>query len=306
MKNLLITGINGFVGQHLVNEFSSNGYSINGVGGRTGNKIGLKDLNKYIELDLTSLNDIKKIDYSKIDIVVHLAGLAAVGPSFDNPNKYINVNMGIEINLFEEAIRQDKKPKFLIISSGSLYSPSSKLPLTEDSVVAPNSPYAVSKLGQEQLGNYYGLRGFNITVARPFNHFGPGQGQGFIVPDLANQIIEVKKGRKSEVQVGNLDAKRDYTDVRDIVKAYRLLVEKGRSGEIYNVCSGTSHSGHEILNGLTKAAECNPIVKIDPEKIRPSDTLDIFGSYEKLNNDTGWTPEIDFNTTLKDVIDSIG
>lgn len=305
MSNVLITGVNGFVGPHLINELIDNNYDLIGIGGRQKDNKNNNKLRHYFEIDLTDAKELKQINFKNIDYVVHLAGLAAVGPSFDDPYKYVSVNMSIEINLFEEAINQKTTPRFLIVSTGALYNSSSTLPLTEASPILPNSPYAVSKIGQEQLAKYYQTRGFECLIARPFNHMGPGQGPGFIVPDLAIQIKAINKGNSKEILVGNLDAKRDYTDVRDIVRAYRLLIEEGKAGETYNICSGVSHNGHDILNGLIKAAVCNPVIKLDPNKLRPSDTPDIFGSYEKLKNDTGWTPEIDINTTLKDVINSM-
>ena len=299
MSTILITGINGFVGQHLAKELVENNYKIVGVGG---NNIDVKldHLIHYSSLDLTKRSETSKIDFSNIDGVIHLAGLAAVGPSFDNPKLYMDVNVGIEINLFEEALKQKKKPKFLIISSGSIYNPKAPLPLTETSAVSPNSPYSVSKLAQEQMAAYYGSRGFEYVIARPFNHIGPGQSLGFIVPDLAEQII-----RSKEIFVGNLSAKRDYTDVRDIVKAYRLLLEKGTPSEVYNVCSGVTHDGHEILNFLIEVSGKKLTVKKDPDKLRPSDTPLIVGSYEKLNKDTGWRPSISLKQTLVDVIKSL-
>jgi len=301
-QSVLVTGSNGFVGQHLVKELAEHGFSVIGVGGPIGAKDKSPHVAKYLELDLTDPKQAEKIDFTEVLAVVHLAGLAAVGPSFDDPMLYMNVNIGIEINLFETALKQGAKPRFLIVSSGTLYDAKAPLPLTEESPVDPNSPYAVSKMGQEAMALYYTSRGFESIIARPFNHIGPGQGPGFIVPDFAEQIIKVEEGEAQEVMVGNLDAKRDYTDVRDIVRAYRLLLDKGRSGEVYNICSGTARSGHEILDGLLKASDGHVEVKQDPGKMRPSDTPEIYGSHDKLAADTGWQPEIKLETTLADVI----
>jgi GDP-4-dehydro-6-deoxy-D-mannose reductase len=305
MSKIIVTGINGFVGQHLSKELIDNGNAVIGIGGPLNKKVGSLEVESYMELDLTKAEDTNKINFSGVDGVIHLAGLAAVGPSFEDPKRYLDVNLGIEVNLFQTALKQNIRPKFLIVSSGSLYDPRAALPLTEESSVSPNSPYAVSKLGQEQMSTYYEMRGFECLIARPFNHIGPGQGLGFIVPDLAEQIAEFKKGTTDKVLVGNLDAKRDYTDVRDIVRAYRLLLEKGRSGEIYNVCSGIARDGHEILAGLTKAARCTPKIERDASRIRPSDTPVIFGSHDKLTRDTGWQAKIPLQTTLSEVIESL-
>jgi GDP-4-dehydro-6-deoxy-D-mannose reductase len=302
MSKIIVTGSNGFVGQHLVKELADNGVTVVGVGGAIGSKEESPHLADYLELDLTNPEEAARVNFSGVDGVIHLAGLAAVGPSFDNPKLYMDVNVGIEINLFETALKQAAKPRFLVISSGTLYDPDAPQPLTEESPVLPNSPYAVSKIGQEEMAMYYETRGFEVLIARPFNHIGPGQGQGFIVPDFAQQLVAIEKGEQQEMLVGNLDAQRDYTDVRDIVRAYRLLLEKGRSGEIYNICSGQPISGHEILEGLCQAAGLKPEIKQDESRMRPSDTPIISGNHDKLAKDTGWQPEIPLEQTFTDII----
>lgn len=302
MSKILVTGSNGFVGKHLVRELVDSRYDVIGIGGTQVPSDQEQSGFKQLILDLTKREDADKIDFTDVTGVIHLAGMAAVGPSFDDPMLYINTNIGIEVNLFEAALAQKATPRFIIISSGTLYNPKAEQPLTEQSPALPNSPYAVSKLGQEQMAEYYTSRGFECIIARPFNHIGPGQGPGFIVPDFAQQIIAIEKGEQSEMMVGNLDAQRDYTDVRDIVRAYRLLVEKGSSGQIYNICSGSPVSGHQILEGLSEAAGIKPEVKQDPSKMRPSDIPVLTGSHEKISNDTGWQPELPLATTLKDVI----
>jgi GDP-4-dehydro-6-deoxy-D-mannose reductase len=301
MRKVLITGVNGFVGQHLARELAANNIEVVGTGGPNSAQPA-SEMTRYLSLDLTNSHEAAKIDFTGIDGVIHLAGLAAVGPSFDEPMRYITTNIGIETNLFEAALAQQASPRFLIISTGALYDPSAELPLTESSQVTPSSPYAVSKIGQEQMAHYYGRRNLECVIARPFNHIGPGQGLGFIVPDLAQQIIEAEKGAAQSIKVGNLEAKRDYTDVRDIARAYRLLLEKGTPGEVYNVCSGTALSGQQILEGLAQAANLMPAVEQDPAKMRPGDTPELRGSHDKLTHDTGWQPEIALESTLADVI----
>lgn len=302
MQKVLVTGANGFVGQHLVKELAENNITVIGVGGKHGSAQKSPYLAEYMILDLMDSEAVHTIDFKNIDGVIHLAALSAAGPSFDEPLQYINTNIGIEINLFEAALAQDVKPRFLIISSGMLYDPKAPLPLTELAPIAPITPYAVSKIGQEQMAHYYGSRGFHSIIARPFNHIGPGQNPGFIVPDIAQQIVAVEQGKAQELLVGNLDAERDYTDVRDIVQAYRLLLERGTAGETYNVCSGVPMSGHEIVAGLLEAAGSDIPITPDPAKIRPSDNPVIYGDNQKLIAATGWQPKIPIKTTLADVI----
>lgn len=301
MSKILVTGANGFVGQHLVRELLKNNYEVLAVGGSQMPPLQEKGL-EFIALDLMVAEATASIDFTRIDGIIHLAGMTSVGASFDHPFDYVKVNFGIEINLFEAALAQGASPRFIIVSSAMLYDPKAAQPLTEASPILPNSPYAVSKIGQENMAEYYRFRGFEVVITRPFNHIGPGQGLGFIVPDLAKQIVDIERGKAHEVMVGNLDAKRDYTDVRDIVRAYRLLMERGRPGEIYNICYGETRSGHDILTGLKQAASSQAPVKQDSSRMRPSDTPILSGSHSKLTNDTGWQPEIPLEQTLADVI----
>lgn len=304
MSKVAVTGANGFVGHHLVNELVGNGYDVLAIGGSnlpTGSANNPKVTT--LTIDLSKPEEVASLDLSDVDAIVHLAGLAAVGPSFDDPMTYITTNVALEVNLFQRALQQSVTPRFVIISSGSLYDPKAPLPITEQTAVAPSSPYAVSKIAQEQMGHYYGNRGFDVVVARPFNHIGPGQNLGFLVPDIASQIVAYEKGNTDHILVGNLDAKRDYTDVRDIARAYRLLVEKGIAGETYNICSGASLSGHQILDRLLQEAGDQIPVQQDPARMRPSDAPDIYGSHQKITDDTGWEPQIDLATTLHDAIE---
>ena len=181
MNKVLVTGASGFVGKHLLNELLNNGIEVVAIDSNPNQSNATVS---FQAIDLTNEQEVSNINFKKIASVIHLAGLANVGLSFSNPLDYLQTNLSIEINLFEEALRQKANPKFLIISSGSLYDSSAKLPLTEKSPVLPSSPYAVSKLGQEQLAQYYITRGFKCVIARPFNHIGPDQKPGFLVPDL--------------------------------------------------------------------------------------------------------------------------
>lgn len=299
---ILVTGANGFVGPHVITALLEAGHSVTATGSQ-----GSNELPKGLELkslDLTDRAQVDTLDFTEIEGVIHLAGLAAVGPSFTDPLRYLQVNGGIELNLFEAALAQKSKPRFVIVSSGSLYDPASPLPLTETSTIKSASPYSVSKLLQEELAAYYGVRGFEYVVARPFNHIGPGQNPGFLVPDLAKQIAEAEQSGAKTLGVGNLSAKRDYTDVRDIVEAYLSLLERGKTGEVYNICSGRSVSGEEVLAGLL-AHSTNPELKpvVDEAKVRPVDAPEIYGDYSKLAADTGWKCKHTLDATLGEVLE---
>lgn len=302
---ILITGASGFVGQHLALELKRYNHQLIGIGGLSSpQQIDTSLFNEYHSINLLEPTEIKGIKLSGIDQVVHLAGLASAGPSFSEPLKYINANMGMECNLFEAFLAQSLFPRFLIVSTGALYSNTAKLPINEQSEVKPSSPYAVSKLGQESLAKYYSSRGFTYLIARPFNHIGPRQGVGYILPDLYQQIIEAKKKNQKIIKVGNLATKRDYTDVRDVVRAYRLLLESSASNQVFNVCSGKSVSGSKLLELLLDRTNLKIEPVIDKTKFRPVDVNNVYGSYAKLNQLSGWKPEINIETTIKDFIEA--
>lgn len=291
----LITGASGFVGQHLVNFLGKEediiclGHQPNG------------DLPNYYSVDLTNSESLTNVPLDEVEAVFHLAGLAAVGASFDQPRRYIDTNAGMQLTLFEEFKKRGKHPRILIVSTGGVYGPSDQ-PLTETAELGTSNPYIISKLTQEMLGHYYLKLGFPVLIARPFNHIGPGQLEGFLVADLAKQIVEAELSNSGEIKAGNLDSKRDYTDVRDIVAAYDLIMKKGEPGEIYNVCSGRARSGKEILDTLVRLSRSSIQVTPDPSKMRPAEIKEITGSYTLLNEDTGWAPKIQLDETLNDVL----
>jgi GDP-4-dehydro-6-deoxy-D-mannose reductase len=179
------------------------------------------------------------------------------------------------------------------------------LPVDEKTPLRPLSPYAVSKLTQDYLAYQYNLAyHLDVVRVRPYNHIGPGQKEGFVVSDFAKQIVEIEKGKQEAViRVGNLEAKRDFTDVRDIVKAYAMALQHGESGEVYNLGSDQSHKISDILNALLSYSHAKVEVKVDPEKFRPIDVPEIICNSQKFYHLTKWKPEISFETTLHDVLD---
>jgi GDP-4-dehydro-6-deoxy-D-mannose reductase len=293
---ILVTGASGFVGRHLAAALMKGGHEIILTGAHPAT-----DLENFYKLDLAHEGEMAKFPLEGVDFIFHLAGLAAVGPSFHDPKKYISVNSGVQINLFEAFKEVDNKPGFLIISTGGVYAPSANT-LTEESSVGYFNPYVISKLTQEMLGKYYRNLGFKVMIARPFNHAGPGQGEGFLIADLAKQICEAERAGGGTIQVGNLDSKRDYSDVRDIVRAYISIMEKGEDGETYNVCSGVSISGKEILDKFIAIANCEIKIHQDSSRIRPSENPSVKGDFSKLHRQTGWAPAIALEQTLKDVL----
>lgn len=294
-ERIIVTGINGFVGKHLARELANNGLEVVGVSREETVHDEISGIvHEYHSVDMTR-------EWPAImgDAVIHLAGLAAVGPSFDAPQDYLNLNSAMLTNMAEYYLAQDKKPRIISISSGAIYDPNQPLPITEESAIGYTSPYAVSKVLNELQCKYYRNRGLECIVARPFNHIGPGQLPGFLVPDIIEQL---KRG--DEIKVGNITTRRDYTDVRDIARAYRLLATTPELHfDTYNACSGKSVQGESIVE-LVKNASGKPhaTVTVDQSKIRPTDIANIYGSAERLKQDTGWQPEIALEQTIVDAV----
>lgn len=300
---IVITGVSGFVGKHLVHELKKYDHNIIGIGIDSETHPEIRELlGGYYSADLST----DWPDTQDVDAIIHLAGLAAVAPSFDKPQAYININSSIVTNMCEYYLKQAKKPRIIIVSSGTVYDPTSEMPLGEEAPYDFSSPYVVSKVLLEHQASYYLKRGLECVVVRPFNHVGPGQLPGFLVPDLAERIRA--RGSKDEViKVGNLKTKRDYTDARDVVAAYRLVATKKGALEypVYNVCSGVSHSGEEVLDAIVSAMDIErPRVEVDEKFLRPNDIMDIRGDNSRLASELGWKPTISFEQTIADFINS--
>jgi GDP-4-dehydro-6-deoxy-D-mannose reductase len=297
--NILVTGASGFVGRHLVDLLNQGPDKVCGLT--------ISDAKEhFIKADLLHYDQVKRaLSATKPDAIYHLAAYSSPAMSFREPVTAIDDSLHIQINLFEACLELNLKPTVLVVSTGHIYgnAPASQLPLTEKASIDLTTPYAVAKFGQENLANYYGNRGIPSIVSRAFNHAGPGQQPGFLVPDLARQIAELEHQGGGVLKVGNLDSKRDFTDVRDIVRAYQLLMAKGQPGQAYNVCSGHGISGQEVLQGLLAHAKITIKVEPDPERMRPSDMPVNYGDASKLTHATGWSPTIPLDQTLADVLD---
>jgi len=237
--------------------------------------------------------------------VYHLAGFAHVGQSWDRPAEVFRVNAEGTLNVLEAA--RPTQARVLVVSSAEVYGnvTPDDLPLAEDSPVRPVSPYAASKAAAETLAVQAWLgRGTHAVVARPFNHTGPGQSPEFVVPAFARRIAEASAG--GVLKVGNLAPRRDLTDVRDVVRAYRLLVEHGEPGTAYNVCSGADVAIEELVNLMVDVAGLTGKVRleVDPDLLRPADVPVLRGDPSRIQQATGWAPEIPLDQTLKDVLNA--
>lgn len=297
---VVVTGATGFVGKTLVRYLADSGYKVIGISRDSVPPPSMENfLCEYHSADLT-------IEWPELDSfkgLVHLAGLASVGPSFDNPQYYISSNSSMVTVLFENLLRHAWNGRAIIVSSGAIYgnpSDAGEEAFTEESTPVATSPYVVSKLLVEQQTSYYRHRGIDALVVRPFNHIGPGQSAGFVLPDLTNKMKELHLG--GTLEAGVLDSARDYTDVRDIVRAYRLLLERrDLRHTTYNVCSGHAHSGWEVLGAVCKALG----VPVPPTRIvqrRAVDPSVIVGSSARLRSETGWEPSFDLQDSVNDFI----
>jgi GDP-4-dehydro-6-deoxy-D-mannose reductase len=239
------------------------------------------------------------------DEIYHLAGAAHVGQSFAAAETTLATNVRGTHHLLDAIRRLRVRARILVIGSATVYRPSLDA-LDERAALGTVNPYAFSKLAQEQLSvRAHDEDGLDTVVARSFNHIGPRQQPTFFASSFARQIAEIEAGlREPQLVVGNLDARRDLTDVRDTVRAYIALVAHGHSGQVYNVCSGSAVRIGDILDRLRALARVPVAIVTDPALFRPNDTPIFFGSHERITRDTGWRPTIDLDTTLRDLLDA--
>ena len=295
-----VTGATGFVGHHLLRELLDAGHAPVGVSDMDEAHLGVP----FVSCDLTRS---WPADLAGVDAVVHLAGLSAVGPSFAAPQHYIEANSAMVTTMCEALLATASQARVLVVSSGAVYDAFQPQPIPETGTLATTSPYVVSKLLVENLAAYYGGRGLDIVVARPFNHIGPGQKEGFLLPDL---VTEARSAAADErpMSVGDLTTARDYTDVRDVARAYRLLLEAElgqdvAADRVFNVCSGRARSGNELCElALAELGLAHLERSVDEARIRPNDPRSIVGDHDRLSRVTGWTPRHRVEDTVRDYV----
>ncbi len=309
---ILITGISGFAGSHLADYFIGRGdaeiYGTIKWRSIRDNIRHIEDKINLMECDIKDAFAMKSVIAAvKPDQIFHLAAQSYVPFSWRVPHETIDTNVTGELNLFE-AVRACKLDPMIQIAGSSeeygLVYPE-ELPITEDNPLRPLSPYAVSKVAQDFLGyQYFKSYGMKIVRTRAFNHTGPRRGEVFVTSTFARQLIEIELGKRDPVlHVGNLDAVRDFSDVRDVVRAYALSLEVGQAGEVYNIASGSGIKIKDMLGKLVEMTRVKVTIEQDPSRLRPSDVQLLTGSSEKFRKATGWKPEIPFDQTLKDLMD---
>ncbi len=310
MKKALITGITGFAGSYLAHELLDNGYNVSGTYLSEDSLVNLPENDKFTLHKVDLLEEIATfdlIDKEKPEYVFHLAALSSPRKSFINPKETFVNNVSAQINVFE-AIKKSgsNKTRILVISSAEVYGRVSNkdLPMSEKTEFNPTNPYAVSKLSQDFLGLQYFLSDkLQVVRVRPFNHIGPRQALTFVVSAFAKKIVDVEKGRKKVITLGNLNSKRDFTDVSDMVRAYRLALEKGEVGEVYNLGSGKSHAISEILDIMIGFSNTKIEVEQDQSLTKSSDDPELLCDYSKFKALTGWIPEVPIEKTLQNTLD---
>jgi GDP-4-dehydro-6-deoxy-D-mannose reductase len=306
---LLITGVAGFVGGHLARFLREEqpGVEVFGLvrphGSAPESPAGLR----LVEADLNDPSSVEAaLDTVHPDRIVHLAGQSSVHQSWLDPGGTMRTNVLGLVHLLDAVRDRGLRPAVLVVGSAEEYGTvaPSELPIREEAALRPRSPYAVSKVAQSLLALQYGpAGGMRVVRTRTFPHTGPGRGETFAESSFARQIVEIEAGTRPPVlHAGNLEAVRDYTDVRDVVRAYWALLERGEAGAVYNVCSGRGRRIREVVDILIAAAGTKVEVAVDVERLRPADVPTQVGDPSRVREATGWEPRLPLEETLRDLL----
>ena len=307
-QKIFITGATGFVGRHLIRLLSLENYQIYGTAYPEMPEEDEFEGNPHLfHIDIRSEEDLTSVIKDVVpDRIFHLAALSNVGHSWEKRTETMESNLMGTFYVFESVRQFAPKAKILFVSSSDVYGILEPVEEALSEEVDPKivSPYAFTKVCGEQLSRFYSeIEGLDVVVSRPFPHTGPGQSADFVCSDWAFQIAKIEKGlMEPVVRVGSLEVRRDISDVRDVVKAYISLLEKGKTGEIYNVCSGRAVVLKDILNLLLSFSSKKIEVKVDPNRKRKADIPLLLGNNEKIRNELNWTPEIPLDQTLKELL----
>jgi len=311
MKKALITGISGFAGSHLAEFLIDRGYEVFGT---FYDKSTFLNLNSFIDkirlfkCDIRNYNNLKTIiEKVKPDEIYHLAAISFIPTSLKNPKLTFDTNLYGTLNIYQAVFDLKLKPRILFVGSADEYGlvNENDLPIKENYSLRPVNPYSISKACADFLSYFY-FKDYNLNIirVRPFNHIGPRQSPEFVCSSFAKQIAEIEKGLKEPIiKVGNLEAKRDFTDVRDMVRAYWLALNKGELGKAYNICSERTIQIGELLNNLLDLSTKKIEILKDPKRMRLSDNPVLQGNYLKFRKRSGWEPEITLHKTLKDLLE---
>ena len=308
MTKAIITGVAGFAGSHLAEALLKKNIAVFGFYHPSHPRDNLQKIKDQISLVACDVLQQKKVS-SEIknispDMVFHLAAFSSPSQSFINPAETLENNIVGQINILESLVKIKSKAKILVIGSADEYGRVKKLPVTEDAPLAPTSPYAVSKVAQDLLGYQYFINNkLNVVRVRPFNHIGPRQAPVFAIPSFASQIAACEAQGGGSIKVGNLDASRDFTDVRDMVEAYILALEKGTVGDVYNLGSGRAYKLKDVLEMMLKMAKVKIKIETDKSRLHKHDIKIIYCDSSKFRQKTGWSPKIPIQTTLSDTIE---
>jgi GDP-4-dehydro-6-deoxy-D-mannose reductase len=302
VRRILITGGTGFVGGHLIRHLKSPDAKLIVV---SSSDVTTRESDvDYCKADIRDADDVAAVvREAKPDHVYHLAGVSSVPDSWQNPRTTFDVNVTGSYNVFEAAMRLPAPPSILNVSTSQVYAKSDAA-LSETSPLGPDNPYAASKAMTELLAvQYKRWPSGGIITVRAFNHTGPGQLPSFVMPSIAKQLAEVEAGLRPPVlKVGNLNVKRDFTDVRDVVEAYCNLLNSAAIGEIYNVCSGRAVLLADIVRALQKNCRVEVEIEVDTSRVRPSEVAQMLGDPGKINRVTGWRARIPLESTLQDLL----